>query len=73
MSGGFVALSAFVVGFGGCGHAAAHLLDLLVGHLLKINAILLAAAVRAALDEVVDLGVERLLPAYMVVSKVSVR
>jgi hypothetical protein len=48
---GLVALAAFVVGFGSSGHAAAHLFDFLVGHLLEIDSILLATArVAGALD-----------------------
>jgi hypothetical protein len=56
---GLVALAAFVVGFGGLRHAAAHFFDFLVCHLLQVDAILLAAARGAgALDEGVDLAVE---------------
>jgi hypothetical protein len=62
-----VALAAFVVGFGSGGHAAAHLFDFLVGHLLEVDAILLATArVARTLDEGVDLAVERALPSYHV-------
>jgi hypothetical protein len=54
-----VTLAAFVVGFGGLGHAAAHLFDFLVGHLLEVDAILLAAARGAGtLDKSINLAVE---------------
>lgn len=59
-----VALSALVVGLGGLCHATSHLLDFLVGHLFKVDSILLATAVRATLDDAVDLGVQRFLPAW---------
>lgn len=59
-----IALSAFVVGLGGLRHATSHLFDFLVGHLFKVDSILLATAVRAALDDAVDLSVQCFLPAY---------
>lgn len=63
VAGGLAALAALVVGLGGLGHAAAHVLDLLVGHLLEVDSVLLAAAAGGALDDGVHGAVERALPA----------
>jgi hypothetical protein len=60
---GLVALAAFVIGLSSGGHAAAHLFDFLVGHLLEVDAILLATArITGALHQGVNLAVERALP-----------